>query len=453
MLHNPVRYLARVVIEFTTPFIIGGGNDFMADDCFVADANGLPLLPGSSLTGVLRHEFNRRYPGKADDLFGWQDGEKGNGSRLSVSCGCIHNSEGIPVEGRLQNAQIQEDLVLRNSSQSVPRDHVRITDRGTAAKNGKFDEKAVAAGNRFTFELMLEGNGEDETSWNSLLDTLALPEFRIGGKSRRGFGAFVVKSVTTQRFDLNIPEDYQKFCAFPVELSKQISGNSHKLKPVSPALSACISVTPEAFWMFGGGGADDKADMNPVKESRVVWDVDGRGKVAAAQFYIPGSSVKGALSHRTAFHYNASKESFADKGADPVKVTSEGNQAVKELFGYSKDDGGGMRGSILISDLFIGSAPQQKIINHVSIDRFTGGARDGFLFSEQPLYKGNQMKLELVVANTDGISVEARAALKKALEDLVEGRLPLGAGAGRGNGFFTGNVTWSDEGTWIGGAE
>ena len=60
------------------------------------------------------------------------------------------------------------------------------------------------------------------------------------------------------------------------------------------------------------------------------------------------------------------------------------------------------------------------------------------------------MKLELVVADRDEISVVARKALKKALDDLLEGRLPLGSGSGRGNGFFKGKVSWSDNGEWIG---
>lgn len=450
MLHNPIRYLARVVIEFTTPFIIGGGSNFIADDCFVADANGLPLLPGSSLAGVLRHEYEQRNCGKSDNLFGWQKGVDGAGSRLSVSCGCIHNSRNIPVEGRLQSTQIQSDPVLRHSLQTVPRDHVRMTDRGTAADNGKFDEKVVAAGNRFTFELMLEGSADEKPVWQELVKLLALPEFRIGGKSRRGFGAFTIKSVITNCFNLNNKDDFVKFCNYPVELSKTVTGTSETLKPDSKAVIATVSITPEAFWMFGGGGANDKADMNPVMESRIVWDAHGNGSIAPAQFYIPGSSVKGAISHRVAFHYNVSKGNFADKGADPSKVTGEENQAVQELFGYQKEDDDGRRGAILISDLFIDTAPQQKIINHNSIDRFTGGTRDGFLFSEQPLYKGNQMKLELIVVNTAGISSDAKKALVNALGDLVEGRLALGAGAGRGNGFFSGEVTWCIEGKkWV----
>jgi len=52
------RYLARLTIEFETAFIIGGGqDDLLFDDVFVADANGLPTLPGSSLAGVLRHAW------------------------------------------------------------------------------------------------------------------------------------------------------------------------------------------------------------------------------------------------------------------------------------------------------------------------------------------------------------------------------------------------------------
>ena len=45
------------------------------------------------------------------------------------------------------------------------------------------------------------------------------------------------------------------------------------------------------------------------------------------------------------------------------------------------------RGKILISDVIdVREQAKPKILNHVSIDRFTGGGIDGALFDEQTLY-------------------------------------------------------------------
>jgi CRISPR/Cas system CSM-associated protein Csm3 (group 7 of RAMP superfamily) len=445
-MNNPLRFLARVTIEFTTPFIIGGEDDLFADDKFMADANGLPMLPGSSIAGVLRHEFEALYKGAGDRLFGWQRNNDGAGSRLSVSSGCIHKSDNIPVEGRLSEKEMNDALLLQALT-AIPRDHVCITPRGTAKDQGKFDEKCVTAGHRFTFELMLEGNNSDKDEWEKLLNLLALPTFRLGGKSRRGFGAFKVDSVLEKK------EDYAGFAAWPVSLAvKPRDVSSRKLIPPGSYLKAVITLQPEGFWMIGGGGASADADMNPVMETRVVWDND-QGKVGAPSLYIPGSSIKGVLAHRTAFYANVLRGIFSDKPY-PNDITED---PVKELFGSAKNSAGGkeegVRGRILINDCYLPDGLSRKVVHHVSIDRFTGGARRGFLFSEKPVFRGNDIILELVVTEPKKIGDNARKALKRALNDFMTGRLAMGAGAGRGNGFFIGKVKWSDEGTWIGGGK
>ena len=51
------RYIARIVLEAETPLVVGGGNNELSTDRPVAkDANGLPYIPGTSLTGVLRQD-------------------------------------------------------------------------------------------------------------------------------------------------------------------------------------------------------------------------------------------------------------------------------------------------------------------------------------------------------------------------------------------------------------
>ena len=68
----PLRYVARPTIEFTTPFLVGAGEeDFFSDAVFVADANGLPAIPGSSIAGVLRHEFKRLKADLHERVYQW----------------------------------------------------------------------------------------------------------------------------------------------------------------------------------------------------------------------------------------------------------------------------------------------------------------------------------------------------------------------------------------------
>jgi hypothetical protein len=75
---------------------------------------------------------------------------------------------------------------------------------------------------------------------------------------------------------------------------------------------------------------------------------------------------------------------------------------------------------------------------HNAIDRFTGGVRDRLLFSEELLWQ-DEMELALLI-HTARLGEDARQALRLALDDLISGRLALGAGAGKGHGRFTGTA-------------
>jgi hypothetical protein len=83
---------------------------------------------------------------------------------------------------------------------------------------------------------------------------------------------------------------------------------------------------------------------------------------------------------------------------------------------------------------------------HTSIDRFTGGVRNHVLFSEEALYGGKlhfrlfldrtRLEKNLRAEKIPDQSDRIREALKAALTDLAEGRLPLGAGMAKGHGYF-----------------
>ncbi len=464
-MRHPLRYVARVTLQAETPFLIGSGEkDLMSDAGFAADANGLPALPGASIAGVLRHAFAAQDSAAESDLFGCPEE---SGSRLMVSWGAIHDASGHAVEGLLRASRIQGDPVLRNAVESKIRDHVRIGHRGAAADQGKFDQRCVAAGHRFTFELMLEGSEADAAYWATLLGIIRSETFRLGGKTRAGLGRFTTGRIADRIFDLTNKADFAAFCSHPVSLAEGDALSASEMVSTlrdEDAVVAELSLAPEGFWMFGGG-TDERVDMVPVSELRIAWDPKtGKGGVSKPEFYVPGSSVKGAIAHRTAFYHNVERGRFADKGADLDAVSGTGNEAVRDLFGWIKGDLGrdtgrteGQRGRVLIDDVFLGPVEQRpkKLVNHVSIDRFTGGARtlSGALFSERPFFRGDPITLRLVIVEKTRISGAARRALGRALKDLATGRLTLGAGAGRGNGAFIaeGGVRWSDNGEWIGG--
>jgi len=459
----PCRYVFRATIQFSTPFLIGAGrNNDVADTVFVSDVNGLPTIPGSSLAGVVRSLFRETFRSEEDEreLFGYQKGRDGSGSRLSVSWGVIHDSKNRPVEGIIDPDRLLDPVLARAQNPTL-RDHVRLNHRGAsdAEGRGKFDEQAVCAGHRFSFEMEMIGDHSHERLWQQLLHLLAQPGLRIGSRTRRGYGAFRFVHLASRVFDLTVRDDFDAYKSHPVSLATTSAALRNCDLPANPREDdLTLELEPLGHWMIGGGyDIYGDADMAPFRDCAITWQGD-EATVCDDIIVIPATSIKGALAHRVAFHYNALTGIFADaettEDSNLDNVIGANNLAVRELFGYCKDseaDSGdqGQRGRIIIDDIYLASAGNKENaqqIHHVGIDRFTGGARDQVLFSERPLWRGDPIKLQIDLVDIDGIRERETVllAFKRSIRDLASGHLQFGAGSGRGLGRFQNRseITW-----------
>ncbi len=466
--------VARVVLEMQTPFAIGTGRgDGEVDAIFVTDANGLPCIPGTSLAGVLRHaviDSPDGGPERANALFGFQSGDKGEASSLEVGFGQVHgaNDRPVPFIGCKS-----DDKVIRALRAGVVRDRVRIDDRGVADGNGKFDVRLVPAGARFTVEFVLHrgGHGFD-------LDSIVamLPRLRLGRATRSGHGRLSVVRFQTADYDLRKPEDVERFRKLPVALHEPVSdGVLGKAKTLPSATDNgrvvyTLSVEPNDHWTFGTGRpsrdshkrtrgegdaqVSDPVDRVPVSENRIDWK-NNVGDVLADQHYIPGSSLKGLLRHRVAFHVRRLAGTWAASDGKNQLSAADDLPEVQWLFGYTKEKAergelAGGAGRVFVDDIPIPldqpNSPKDGLFDHVSLDRFTQGPMNGLLFSEAPFYKGKfTARVEFVPPKAneveDEIAKNASRAFRLALGDLLEGRLALGAGMNRGFGFARGELT------------
>ncbi len=473
--------LARVTIEFQTPFVVGAGwGDDRVDSVCVTDANGLPAIPGTSLAGVLRHAMSQGDPDRCERcraIFGFQQKNRGQASRLLLSWAQPHGADDRPVPFR--GVKIDTDPVLRLLAAGVRRDHVRLDARGVVDGRGKFDELLVPAGARFTFEarLNLDHLPDDAPRLEAILSVLAARELRLGGRSRRGLGDFEVRRATYRQFDLADEADWVAFTRLPTALDAPLPEGLLRpwtLEPstVEDTKTATLSLEPEDFFLFGGDpdlgrdGGNDRTqppDMAAFREPRIVWNGDRGSVTDLPEPVLVASGIKGALRHRTSFHVRRldrklvdhrgqlDDESIADLDAQP-----DAEPNVVELFGTSKSSSEGDEektddrpGRVLIEELRVANCKQGRL-QHVSLDRFTSGPIDGALFDEEPLWgAGQRYELRVHVLGAASVSPMARAALAAALDDLARGRLAVGGGANRGHGYFQGTVGWSDGGAWV----
>lgn len=435
-----IKYIARFMLEAETPLFVGSGQSTLLKDALVQkDANGFPMISGTTLAGVLRHRFSKSASTEsAASLFGdSKGGDTGTGSLIKVSSGLMMLNTFQVSEGLLLDEKWD---ALKTQFEHLPvRQHVRMTDKGVAEEKGLFDNEVIFKGTRFVFELELtDFSGEKKDDWEKILKTVQSPDFRIGAGTRNGYGSLKVLKVQEMQFDLK--SEMQEYLNLSpsfndIDWGKENGPNNEPLS--SSKIHYKLKLTPDPFFIFGSGYGDQDVDNTPVEEEIAVYSETGIEFIK--QSLVPGSSVKGAISHRVAYYYNKDKKRWA--GTEEAKVGVE-NEAVAELFGVA---GKGVKeaqaGKVFINDVFLSSdqARSDKIFNHVAIDRFTGGALEGALFSEKVSYLNDDvLEINLFVEKgTDEVYV---TAFEEALKDICKGLLPLGGMTTKGHGIFTGSL-------------
>lgn len=425
------RFVAQIVLEAVTPLKTASGkSDFTVDAPVLKDWNGLPMILGTSIAGVLRKDFNESEE-LENDVFG-----KDNGSRLLVSNAHLLDEtlvlhHGLGIKDKSDFLKKYENLPIR--------EHTAITDKGVAKEHSKFDEEVVFAGSRFKFELELVGNEDDEKTWQKILALLNSPLFRLGGGSSKGFGEMKVISCFEHTYMMG--KDY---ATKPSDLNT-VKGTDEKHDSNENHTTYKINIKPDSFFSFGAGFGDDEVDDVAVTEELVCWDKT-EGYFSEKQILLPASSLKGALSHRVAFHFNKNSgntiEKILSEGNELEDFIGENNEAVFVIFGASKGHKNEQKGEALFSDMFKEfNESEVKIFDHVKIDRFTGGAMDSALYNEKVMAQRDVWNIEIVLAKSlDG---KIKEAFEDTLDDLCKGLLPLGGKVNRGHGVFEGS--WSME--------
>lgn len=407
------RHIAHIVLEAQTPLKVGSNAmDFLQDSPVQKDWNGLPMILGTSIAGVLRKEFDRD---KTADIFGLN-----SGSKIMISNALlITDREGTVYE----DLRVEKSDFLKLFENLPLREHTKITDKGTTEKGAKFDEEVVFKGTRFKFSI--EFIDDNKELFMELIGLLKRSSFRLGSGSTKGFGKFKVLEIEYGFFDI---ENYSSSLNKPLGGQKEYNLENLTCKDY---IAYMLQLKPDDFFMFGSGFSDSDADMTPVYEQVIDYE---KNALTEKKVLIPASAIKGALAHRTTYHYNKLQGNTIEASNGVISVTG--------LFGLaknSKQNIEGSKGKILISDCFKSDQGKTKTFDHVSIDRFTGGAMEGALFQEKTVANDEEWyEIELLVRNDiQGIELEA---FELALKDMTTGMLPLGGATTKGHGIFLGTI-------------
>lgn len=486
-MNKPYRYVARFVVEAKTPIHIGTHQtDFGKTILIARDFNNLPYLPGTTLAGWLSSQFKEN---ERKELFGEIKDNTAYGSSVIISDGYLLNEKSIAHQ-----ALVTEKSHFLNRFNRLPiRDHVRIGHNGAGQDGGKFEEEVVFKGARFKFELKWGANEENDDTWKKLLDCFCAKEIRIGGGESKGYGRIKVIECKTQKFNLTESEGHTSYGDLTVDLNSDAGLKSYDLpnERISDyEIDYKLKLNGEdTFFIFSSGIPHAEYENMAQHYSEHVIEWNGTGAFSPEpKMVIPGTSIKGILAHRVAYHFNKENgqtvESIVEKDNLPnepmdlpenierlseeeltdwkvklqdqlrelesssevlfSKYSGKNNQAVKAIFGSetddSNEDGTGQMGALIIEDIWL-DAPEKEIFTHNKIDRFTHGTVQGALYSEETM-NVNELQLNIRIRNskveqlTDKNGKSYLLYLKCALKDIKTGQLALSGRSAKGHGRF-----------------
>ena len=404
-----------------TPAHLGNGEgDDLTDMLLLMDPSDgkTPVLTGASIAGALRSYLREREKGygqKPDErlpsvlLFGGMKGDDAG--------------EQSPGE---QSSLIVDDALGRSFG-TEQRDGVRIhPDSLTAEDDALFNIQLWQAGTKFPlrFELVIrESDKADELkqALASALHGLAEGNITLGARKRRGYGQVQVSGWRVKTYDLTtaqglldwIQNGGRCLSEQPQSSIQQTLGVKHLIADGRNVfgLKAIFSLNGSLL-IRSGGGKDQGPDMVHLRAKQV----DGEMKAV-----LSGTSLAGALRAR------------AFRIANTLGTSQKARGLREALFGNT-----GKASRVSLKESIVENATTDLVQNRVSIDRFTGGARDTALFNEQPAFGNDDttvtVELQLIEPELHEIGL-----LLLVLKDLWTGDLPLGGERSVGRGRLKGN--------------
>lgn len=455
----------------TSPLHIGSATDDAETDMPLArNGRGEFYIPGTSLAGPLSSWFADAYPQSHQDLFGFADKKEKKNSKT-----------GKTTVENLGHASLVlvEDTILQGGSVPEIRDGVGI-DRwsGAAADGIKYDREILPEGTKFRFEMAVEikPDGKEEQSKAQIAHMVAAlkdGKIPIGGSKTRGLGKVKLKDIKVKQENLlertGILAMLKGVGEKDFSLREFDQRGQHK-PTARHLLNIAIDWEPDGPLMVKADAEGVAVDMLPL--------FSGKGETGKLARVIPGSSLKGPLRScgerivATLMDAPCLSQPRPNEGRKRFLEQMDRFDLIRKLFGDRgrKDDNPSSNGitwdyglsALSVVDCYcdsdlINRHDWPKLVResemkdvaelaggknlqpatHVAIDRWTGAAADGALYSTLEPFNGKWQKIELQL-DLDRLPEEDRnpalALLVLILREMAQGRIPLGYGTNRGMG-------------------
>jgi CRISPR/Cas system CSM-associated protein Csm3 (group 7 of RAMP superfamily) len=415
------RWVITGTLQLEAPSHFGNGDaDALTDmPLLVDEVNGKPLLPGTSIAGALRNYLRERalgYGKKEDSdslastLFGgFRDDDEGAQSPLII----------FDAPGHSAGIELRDGVVIDPETR-------------TALDEKKFDMQLLAAGSTFDLRFELAVNKESEELVKALataLQGLEDGQITLGARKRRGFGQVTVKDWRVCKYGLHKHDELLAWLASErpqededkkptvwkgAQTVTALAANEGEKNVIATLLGSQLDKTDErkkahltAEFMIDGtlmirsgfGSSDSGPDMVHLHSPRA-------GKKERVPV-IPGTSWAGVLRQRALKIARTVSSNLQAVNKDDEKLFKDEKKEkpllraevfVDEIFGPSSIKRGDKK-NVKASRVHIKESQITEsaslVVTRVKIDRFTGGAYESALFTEQPTIGTKETRLTL----------------------------------------------------------
>lgn len=434
----------RIIIEgdltLQTPAHFGNGDgDELTDMPLLVDPydNRSPLLTGASLAGALRSYLGETDPSASVRLFGGDKGdENGEQSPLIVADSLGESSgatirAGVRLDGKTRTAADKAlfDVQLWQAGTVFPlRFELLVSQQFRKDKSGK--PVPISKQEQTQFERDLK------QALATALEGLSKGRITLGARKRRGYGEVKVTAWQVKSYDLTDP---CQLCAWlkqgndplpdnlkvddltkALDVEELLPDNRHYLH-----LHATFALQGSLLIRSGEGQDDTGPDMVHLHAQQP----DGQKKPI-----LSGTSLAGGL------------RAQATRIANTLDKAGKAKELIYDLFGPDMNDREWMRAKkekgvrasrLTVKETVVENGRTDLVQNRVSIDRFTGGARDTALFDQQPVFASDKtlVTIDLHLRNPEKHDIGLLLLL---LKDLWTEDLPLGGESSVGRGRLQG---------------
>lgn len=451
------QIMRRIVVEgdlvLQTPAHFGNGDGTdLIDMPLLTDPldEKTPLLTGASIAGAMRSALREREHGFRQKI------ERYTSAKQSASVRLFGGSKGN--EDGEQSPLIVEDAPGEHATIEL-RDGVRLEGKSrTSADDALFMIEMWEAGTTFPlrFELIVSASDDPfalKQAFATALVCFTDGSITLGARKRRGYGQIRVTGWRVKEYDLTDPEQLLDWIA---NGASKLSGEAQPDIVQALGVGKTIADQRRAFRLMGtfsldgsllirsGSGPDipdangatteaQQPDMLHLHSTRLSSSGDGKRE---RRPIVSGTSLAGALRAR-AFKIARLLALLAGTDENDAYIL------VERMFGTDMQRSRSAtpeasRISVSEQEVSEVNAIKQRLVQQrVSLDRFTGGTRDGALFSQQPLFGDAQARVmvDLSLVNPQEHEI---GLLLLVLKDLWTGDLPLGGEISVGRGRLRG---------------